>query len=58
MYKLILISSPQSNILSPVENNKNTTELKTHNNPGIKNTGFQLSGSERSESIILAVSRS
>ncbi|PON42243.1 hypothetical protein PanWU01x14_283590 [Parasponia andersonii] len=49
---------PQSKILSPVENSKNTKELKMHSNPGIKNTILQLSGLERSESILLAASNS
>jgi len=48
----------QSKILSPVENSRNTKELKMHKNPGIKNTAFQLSGLERSELAALAASRS
>lgn len=43
------ITRLQSKILSPVENSKNTKELKMQSNPGIKNTNLQLSAAERSE---------
>jgi hypothetical protein len=48
---------PQSKILSPVENNKNTKVLKMQSKPGMTNTDLQLSGLERSEYVVVAASR-
>ena len=54
----ITTSLPQSKILSPVESNKNPSELMMQSTPGIMNTDFQLSGLKRSELSVLAASRS